>query len=73
VSRSPESDPGCTSGTITDPPETILTDGEGLQNLGNGDHQLNWKTSKALGALSKAMTLNVGGGVTKRASFSFTK
>lgn len=44
----------------------------GLQNLGNGYYQLNWKTAKNYVAC-KAMHLDIGDGVTHDALFNFTK
>lgn len=63
----------CTNGTITDQLETTLAVGSGLLNLGGGNYQLNWKTSTAWAGTCKAMTLDLGGGVTKQAHFKFTK
>ena len=63
----------CDTGAIIDPLETSLTVGGGLQNLGNGDYQLNWKTSKAWAGSCKILTLDVGRGVTHQAQFALTR
>ena len=42
-----------------------------LQNLGNGNYQLNWKTQKSWGGTCKAAHLDIGDGVTHDAYFKF--
>jgi hypothetical protein len=49
-------------------PTTILG---GLQNLGNGYYQLNWKTPASFAGTCQTSHLDVGGGVTHDAAFSF--
>jgi Tol biopolymer transport system component len=63
----------CGLGVTTDELEETFAGGSGLQNLGNGDYQLNWKTSSTYAGSCKTMVLDLGGGVTVRADFRFTK
>ena len=65
---------GCALGASVDQLEEYAAGGSGLQNLGNGYYQLNWKTPSSYARSCKTMTLDLGeGGVTRRASFHFTK
>ena len=62
----------CRSGNATeDPIEQVTPSASGLQNLGNGYYQLNWKTPKTTGC--KRMTLSLGGEgtITHTALFKF--
>jgi hypothetical protein len=61
------------SDVTTDELEETFAGGSGLQNLGNGDYQLNWKTPTTYAGSCKTMVLDLGGGVTVRADFRFTK
>ena len=63
----------CTSGEGSDVLEQTATAGSGLQNLGNGYYQLNWKTQKAYAGSCKALHLDIGDGVTHDAYFDFRK
>lgn len=63
----------CGLGTTVDEIEQTFAGGSGLQNLGNGDYQLNWKTSGAFAGSCKTMTLDLGGGVVVQADFRFVK
>jgi hypothetical protein len=63
----------CGLGVTTDELEETFAGASGLQNLGNGDYQLNWKTSSAWSGSCKTMVLDLGGGVTVRADFRFAK
>ncbi len=45
----------------------------GLQNLGNGYYQYNWKTPKSYVNSCKTMHLDLGEGITHTALFKFTK
>ncbi len=45
----------------------------GLQNLGGGYYQYNWKTSKSYAGSCKTMHLDLGEGITHTADFKFTK
>ena len=61
----------CGLATTTDAIEQTFAGGSGLQNLGNGDYQLNWKTSSAWSGSCKTMRLDLGGGVVVQADFEF--
>ena len=63
----------CGLSTTTDAIEQTFAGGSGLQNLGNGDYQLNWKTSTAWASSCKTMRLDLGGGVVVRADFMFVR
>ena len=63
----------CGLSTTTDAIEQTFAGGSGLQNLGNGDYQLNWKTSTAWAGSCKTMRLDLGGGVVVRADFMFVR
>lgn len=63
----------CGLGTTTDEIEQTFAGGSGLQNLGNGDYQLNWKTGSAWAGSCKAMALDLGGGIVVSADFRFTR
>lgn len=63
----------CGLGVTTDELEETFAGGSGLQNLGNGDYQLNWKTPSTYAGSCKTMVLDLGGGVTVRADFRFAK
>ena len=63
----------CGLGTTTDEIEQTVAGASGLQNLGDGYYQLNWKTSAAWAGSCKTMVLDLGGGVTVRADFRFTR
>ena len=49
---------GCDGDAGTDAVETYA-DGPGLQNLGNGYWQFNWKTLKSYAGQCRVMTLNL--------------
>jgi hypothetical protein len=61
----------CTTGEGTDEIELGASAGSGLQNLGNGYYQLNWKTLKSYAGSCKTMHLDIGDGVTHDAFFKF--
>jgi len=63
----------CESGETVDQVEETAAGGSGLQNLGGGYYQLNWKTPKSYGKSWKTMQLDIGDGVTHDAFFEFTK
>ena len=63
----------CESGETVDQVEETAAGGSGLQNLGGGYYQLNWKTPKSYGKSCKTMQLDIGDGVTHDAFFEFTK
>jgi hypothetical protein len=56
----------------TDVLEQTYSVGGGLKNLGNGDYQLNWKTSSAWAKSCKTMTLEIGDSA-REALFKFNK
>jgi len=54
--------------------EEAATGGSGLQNLGDGYYQLNWKTPASYARSCKTLHLDLGeGSGTRSASFAFTK
>jgi hypothetical protein len=63
----------CDTAVGSDEVEQTTTIGSGLQNLGDGYYQLNWKTQKSYAGTCKALHLDIGHGVTHDANFSFTK
>jgi uncharacterized protein DUF4082 len=63
----------CDLGTTTDQIEEYATGGSGLQNLGDGYYQFNWKTPKAYARSCKTVTIMLGDGGSHSAEFSFTK
>lgn len=63
----------CASGSRIDVLETTLSVGGTLQNLGNGNYQLDWKTLRTWAGSCKVMTLDLGPGITRQAHFAFTR
>ena len=63
----------CGLGVTTDELEETFAGASGLQNQGNGDYQLNWKTNSAWAGSCKTMVLDLGGGVMVTADFRFAK
>lgn len=63
----------CDLGTTTDQLEEYASGASGLQNLGDGYYQFNWKTPKSYANSCKTLKLNLGEGVTHEALFKFTK
>ncbi len=64
---------GCATGETVDQIEETAAGGSGLQNLGNGYYQLNWKTPTSYARSCKTLHLDIGDGVTHDAFFQFTK
>lgn len=63
----------CPLGTTSDQvPEEALAGSSGLQNLGDGYYQLNWKSPTTYAVSCKTLHLQLGG-VTHEALFQFTK
>lgn len=62
----------CDTAEGSDEVEQSETTGSGLQNLGDGYYQLNWKTLKSYAGTCKTMHLDIGDGVTHDAFFEFT-
>ena len=63
----------CTIGSTANQVEESAAGGSGLQNLGNGYYQFNWKTPKSYAGSCKTMQLDLGEGITRNAAFEFTK
>jgi hypothetical protein len=63
----------CETAEGVDQVEETAVAGSGLQNLGDGYYQLNWKTAKSYAATCKTVQLDLGHGVTYDAFFKFTK
>jgi hypothetical protein len=66
----------CSLGTTTDQLEEYAAGSSGLQNLGNGYYQFNWKTPTNYANSCKTMTLDLGEGTLTTphtALFKFTK
>ena len=67
-------DLSCTIGSTVNQVEESTAGGSGLQSLGNGYYQLNWKTSSSYARSCKTLQLDLGeaNGV-RTANFEFTK
>ena len=63
----------CATGTSTDLLEEYAAGASGLQNLGDGYYQFNWKTPTTYASSCKTMYLNLGDGVLHTALFQFKK
>jgi hypothetical protein len=65
----------CSLGTTTDALEEYTSGDSGLQNLGDGYYQFNWKTPKTYANSCKTLKLNLGegSGFEHTALFKFTK
>lgn len=63
----------CALGTSSDAVEEYTAGASGLQNLGNGYYQYNWKTPKDYAGSCKTLSLDLGEGLTHTALFQFTK
>jgi outer membrane protein assembly factor BamB len=63
----------CTLGTTLDQIEELAAGASGLQNLGDGYYQLNWRTPTKYAGSCKATHLDLGEGVTHDAYFNFRK
>ena len=63
----------CSLGATVDNIEEVTTGASGLQNLGNGNYQLNWKSPKTYAKSCKTLHLDVGDGVLHDAAFEFPK
>jgi uncharacterized protein YjiK len=63
----------CGAGSTVDAIEEYSTGDAGLQNLGNGYYQWNWKTPKAYAASCKTLHVNIGDSLAHNALFQFTK
>ena len=65
-------DTGCSLGTSTDQVEEYAAGSSGLQNLGDGYYQFNWKSPTGYAKSCKTLTVK-GLGLTQQANFQFTK
>ncbi len=63
----------CSLRTSADQLEEYAAGASGLQNLGNGYYQFNWKTPKSYANSCKTMILDLGEGIVHEALFQFTK
>jgi hypothetical protein len=63
----------CSLGSTPDHLEEYAAGASGLQNLGSGYYQFNWKTPKTYARSCKTMHLDLGDGATHDAVFNFTK
>lgn len=63
----------CASGSTIDQIEEVASGSSGLQNLGNGYYQVNWKSPTTYANSCKTMHLDIGDGVAHDALFQFTK
>jgi hypothetical protein len=63
----------CALGTTIDLLEEYATGSSGLQNLGGGFYQFNWKTPTSYAKSCKTMKLDLGEGTPRTALFQFKK
>ena len=64
----------CGSGVIEDTLEEYAAGQSGLQNLGGGYYQYNWKTAKTYASSCRTMRMSLGeGSVVHTAEFEFRK
>jgi hypothetical protein len=63
----------CTVGATTDQVEQTAAGTSGLQNLGDGNYQLNWKSAMSYAGSCKRLRLDLGEGSHHTADFEFTK
>jgi hypothetical protein len=63
----------CSLGTTIDQLEEYAAGSSGLQNLGDGYYQFNWKMPTSYANSCKTMNLNLGDGVPHTAQFQFKK
>ncbi len=61
----------CDAGTTEDQLNETVAGSSGLQNLGDGYYQLNWKTPKSYAASCKRLQLDLGDGIDRTALFKF--
>jgi hypothetical protein len=59
--------------TVTQLPDEDAAGRSGLQDLGDGEYQFNWKTPKTYAGSCMTLHLDLGEGSTRTALFSFTK
>jgi len=61
----------CLSGATLDQVEEYASGSSGLQNLGDGYYQFNWKTATSYAKSCRTMKLDLGGGFVQTAEFWF--
>ncbi len=61
----------CSSGVTSDAVEEYAAGSSGLQNLGNGYYQFNWKSPKSYAGSCKTLLLNLGEGINRTSLFQF--
>ena len=62
----------CAFGSTPDAVEEYASGSSGLQNLGDGYYQFNWKTPKSYAGSCETLQLNLGEGIYRTAAFQFT-
>jgi hypothetical protein len=63
----------CSLGTTTDRLEEVAAGSFGLQNLGDGYYQFNWKSPASYAKSCKTLNLDMGEGLKRTALFQFSK
>ena len=63
----------CSLGATADLTDESAPGNSGLQNKGNGEYQLNWKTPREYAKSCKMLHLDLGEGITRTAVFHFEK
>jgi hypothetical protein len=63
----------CSLGTTTDQLEEVAAGSSGLQNLGGGHYQFNWKSPASYAKSCKTLQLDMGEGLRRTALFQFSK
>jgi len=63
----------CALGTTDDQVEEVSSGESGLQNLGDGYYQFNWKTPKSYAGSCKTLHLDLGDGSDNTADFQFRR
>ncbi|MGZ4687894.1 PxKF domain-containing protein, partial [Oryzihumus sp.] len=63
----------CALGGTADQVEEYAAGGSGLQNLGDGYYQLNWKTPTSYAGSCKTAQLDLGDGTPHTAAFAFVR
>jgi hypothetical protein len=66
-------DLACASGSTVDQLEEYSAGESGLQEIGDGYYQLNWKTPRTYAGSCKALQLRLGDGAVRTAHFQFVK
>ena len=61
----------CDGGAAEDAIEEVAPGASGLQNLGDGDYQLNWKSAKTYAGSCRTLQLDLGEGQMRTAEFRF--